>query len=180
MSETPRSRVTSLSELPQEIMPARDLWPQIEAQLGTAASAPRGHRPWQFTRGWAALGGLAAALAVGILIGRGLLPTRGEAPGVATPAPPSAANFITDPRYVSVHRELMRTLDQRLATLPPATRTKVLASLDTIHKSMQDIQAALGRDPGNALLQELLVNTYQDEMRVLTDVQDATPASGET
>ena len=38
---------------------------------------------------------------------------------------------------------------------------------------MTDIQAALGRDPGNALLQELLVNTYQDEMRVLTTVHEA-------
>ena len=181
MSEMPRSKITSLSELPREIAPARDLWPQIEAQLGSAAGVSRGRRPGQSTRAWAALGGLAAALAVGIWIGHGLLPLRIGGTEVATPgATTGAANFITDPRYVSVHRELMRTLDQRLTTLPPATRAKVLASLDTIHKSMQDIQAALGRDPGNALLQELLVNTYQDEMRVLTDVQDATPASGET
>jgi len=179
MSDTSRPKITSLSELPREFAPARDLWPQIEAQLGTAASAARAPRPWQAGRTWGALGGLAAALAVGIWIGRGLLPVRIDSPRIAHPGL-NATNFITDPRYVSVHRELMRTLDQRLATLPPVTRTKVLASLDTIHKSMQDIQAALGRDPGNALLQELLVNTYQDEMRVLTDVQDAAPASGET
>jgi len=35
------------------------------------------------------------------------------------------------------------------------------------------MENALGKDPGNALLQELLVNTYQDEMRVLTDVHYA-------
>jgi hypothetical protein len=38
---------------------------------------------------------------------------------------------------------------------------------------MQDLEAALGKDPSNALLQELLVNTYQDEMRVLTTVHEA-------
>ena len=38
---------------------------------------------------------------------------------------------------------------------------------------MKAIQDALGQEPGNALLQELLVNTYQDEMRVLTAVHEA-------
>ena len=38
---------------------------------------------------------------------------------------------------------------------------------------MQDLEAALGKDPTNALLQELLLNTYQDEMRVLTTVHEA-------
>jgi hypothetical protein len=179
MNEVPPVKITSLSDLPREIAPARDLWPHIEAQLD--APSRRLPRAWASGRVWPALGGLAAALAVGIWIGHGLLPLRtlGTAPAVRG-SPTLAADFVTDPRYVRVHRELMRTLDQRLATLSPATRAKVIASLDTIHGSMQDIQAALGRDPGNALLQELLVNTYQDEMRVLTDVEDATPASGET
>jgi hypothetical protein len=57
--------------------------------------------------------------------------------------------------------------------LPPESRAKVVDSLATIHKSMQDLEAALGKDPTNALLQELLLNTYQDEMRVLTTVHDA-------
>src|SRR5581483_7615759 len=143
----------------------------------SAATGAMRTRPlWRSSRAWAALGGIAAALAVGLWGGHGLLPVRSGTPLPST----TAASFVTDPRYVSVHRELMRTLDQRLATLPPATRAKVLASLETIHQSMRDIQSALGRDPGNALLQELLVNTYQDEMNVLTDVQDAVPASGET
>ena len=43
---------------------------------------------------------------------------------------------------------------------------------------LTDLQSALGKDPGNALLQELLVNTYQDEMRVLTDVQASDPGRG--
>ena len=75
---------------------------------------------------------------------------------------------------------MVRALEAQLKTLPPETQTKVAASLVTIRKSMNDIEAALGRDPGNALLQELLVNTYQDEMRVLTAVHDASDSGQET
>ena len=60
-----------------------------------------------------------------------------------------------------------------MAALPPATRVKVTASLATIEKAKEDLEHALGRDPSNTLLQELLINTYQDEMRVLTDVREA-------
>jgi hypothetical protein len=68
---------------------------------------------------------------------------------------------------------LLGSLQAQLAKLPPASRAKVMASLETIWHAKQDLEQALGKDPGNALLEELLVNTYQDEMRVLTDVHEA-------
>ena len=67
----------------------------------------------------------------------------------------------------------MKSLEAQLASLPPESRDKVMASLRTIQDSIHDLEAALGKDPTNALLQELLVNTYQDEMRVLTAVHEA-------
>jgi hypothetical protein len=95
--------------------------------------------------------------------------------GDALPGRPGAldAMYESDPRYRRERAALMRSLQSQLAALPPATRTKVMASLATIERAKQDLEQALGRDPGNALLQELLVNTYQDEMRVLTDVREA-------
>jgi hypothetical protein len=45
---------------------------------------------------------------------------------------------------------------------------------------MQQIQQALGREPGSALLQELLIDTYQDEMQVLSTVQETSGGGGET
>ena len=71
---------------------------------------------------------------------------------------------------------MIGALEAQLNTLPLETQQKVATSLKTIRSSMKDIQAALGRDPANALLQELLVNTYQDEMRVLTAVHEASDA----
>jgi hypothetical protein len=53
-----------------------------------------------------------------------------------------------------------------------------LSSLQAINDSKRDLERELGKDPSNALLQELLVNTYQDEMRVLTAVHEA-GSSGE-
>src|SRR5262249_37304026 len=98
-------------------------------------------------------------------------------PGV-TPQPNNAAAFVqaaylADPKFREQRAALAKSLEARLASLPPDSRAKVISSLATIHKSMQDLEAALGKDPTNALLQELLLNTYQDEMRVMTTVHEA-------
>jgi hypothetical protein len=78
-----------------------------------------------------------------------------------------------DPRYTRDRAELVKGLEAQLARLPPESRTKVVASLKAINDSKQQLEKELGKDPSNALLQELLVNTYQDEMRVLTTVHEA-------
>ena len=69
--------------------------------------------------------------------------------------------------------ELIVEVQDRLQAMPEAERAKVAASLNTLKRSIQEIEAALGRDPANALLQELLVSSCQEEMRALTAVRDA-------
>ena len=86
------------------------------------------------------------------------------------------AAYVSDPKFRSQREALAKSLEARLAALPPDSRAKVISSLATLHKSMRDLEAALGKDPTNALLQELLLNTYQDEMRVLTTVNEASEA----
>ena len=177
----PRTKVSSLCELPQAIEPPRDLWPQIAARLeprGKAApfAAPRRTAPLR----WLAAAAMVASVAVGVWIGRDLLPGRPSATQIADTGPSSLpgaetvqAAYVTDPRYQRQRQALLQSLQAQLATMSPETRTKVMASLATIEKAKQDLEQALGKDPGNALLQELLVNTYQDEMRVLTQVHEA-------
>ena len=133
---------------------------------------------------WLAAAAVVASVAVGVWIGRSLLPA--ARPGVQSPgsarasfaAAPTALDvaYVSDPRYQRDRAALMKSLQTRLAALPPAARAKVMASLAAIQRAKQDLQSALGKDPGNALLQELLVNTYQDEMRVLTDIHAASDA----
>jgi hypothetical protein len=185
-------KIKSLQDLPQDIAPARDLWPQIAAQIspsghpaqlaGTTPATPAGARMARLR--WLAAAAALACLAVGMWIDRSLLPVRTTnergalSVGTATPGAPASLDvaYVSDPRYQRQRAALLQSLQAQLSALPPVTRTKVLASLATIDKAKQDLQDALGKDPGNALLQELLVNTYQDEMRVLTDVHSASHA----
>ena len=198
-------KVTTLRDLPQAIEPGRDLWPAIEARIQgvqAAASAASGVKVIPPQRSgarlrWLALAAMLASVAVGVWIGRSLLPgavqpgpaqvAQGQPPAAgqaASGTPPTAsgipgaptaldASYVNDPRYERQRAALLRSLQQQLATMPPETRAKVTASLATIEKAKEDLEQALGKDPGNALLQELLINTYQDEMRVLTDVHEA-------
>lgn len=196
MNEPTPSKVRRLSELPRDIAPPTDGWHALEARLSQPnAGASQGGESKPMRR-WrpqiirvAALAAVLAAVAVGISVDRLILSpghssssevaaTHGGGRGTEGAGIPVA--YVTDPRYVHEREALLRSLNARLAKLPPASRAKVLQSLATIHQSMQQIQQALGREPGNALLQELLIDTYQDEMRVLSTVQEASTGAGET
>ena len=83
------------------------------------------------------------------------------------------AAFQRDADYRKQRDALMSDVQKRLAAMPVADRDKVSASLATLRRSITEIEAALGRDPANALLQELLVSSCQEEMRALTAVREA-------
>lgn len=199
----PNSKITRLDDLPRDIPPPHDGWPALEAMLresGAPESDARAEerRPGESSRTesvrrWhprtmhiAALAAVLAAVAVGISIDRWILSPVSPSPQVASVRGNSGVEgatpvtYVTDPRYLRERAALLRSLNARLAKLPPPTRQKVLASLATIEQSMHEIQQALGRDPGNALLQELLIDTYQNEMQLLSTVQDTSSGSGET
>jgi hypothetical protein len=184
-------KVTSLRDLPEAVQPPRDLWAGIEAQINAERQPAK---PAQSTatrrlaqRRLLAVAAMIGTLAVGVWIGRSIMPGVGptqpplavDKPNTAQPSATSnvaalvQAAYLSDPKFRETRDALVKSLAARLATLPPESRAKVVDSLATIHKSMQDLEAALGKDPTNALLQELLLNTYQDEMRVLTTVHEA-------
>jgi len=178
--------ITSLRELPRDIPPGRDLWPAIQARLAEESRGPTaattGLRNRQVRMRFLAAAAMVATLAVGIWIGRSAFPVVGtpaRAPLTASTANPTnepgavQAAYMMDGRYLRDRAALVKSLEDQLQRLPPQSRAKVMTSLATIQQSKQDLEAALGRDPSNALLQELLLNTYQDEMRVLTAVHEA-------
>lgn len=171
-------RVKKISELARDIPPARDLWPGIAAAIeadklvSIAPAAPRRPR-------WMPAAGMAAAVAlvaVGVLIGRSFSPE--SAVPLAEVRPAGGAEMIPaalrrDAEYRKQRDELLVEVQSRLEQMPAAERDKVAASLATLRRSIAEIEAALGRDPANALLQELLVSTSQEEMRALTAVRDS-------
>jgi hypothetical protein len=194
MNRPPSSKIGRVSELPREISPPHDGWPSLEARLremqseegaGQRSGGGAARRWRQQLTGIAALAAVLAAVVVGVSIDRWILsPIRPAsqvaAPGIGPAGGGMTVAYVTDPRYLHEREALLRSLNARLAKLPPPTRQKVLQSLATIHQSMQQIQQALGKEPGNALLQELLIDTYQNEMQVLSTVQAASGGTGET
>lgn len=170
-------RVNRIDELAQSLPPARDLWPAIAAAIEADRAAATVDSALRRTR-WLPAVGMAAAVAlvtIGIFIGRGLSPRPETVAG--TPATQGSAEMmpaaLRDANYRKQREVLLVEVEARLAAMPAADREKVAASLRTLKRSISDIEAALGRDPANALLQELLVNSCQEEMRALTAVRDS-------
>ena len=171
-------RVNRIDELAQSLPPPRDLWPAIAAAIeadravSPVENAPRRSR-------WLPAYGMAAAVALvtlGVFLGRVFAPvtqvTVAQTPGSSASADLMPA-ALRDANYRKQRDQLLVEVQNQLKTMPAAEREKVAASLATLRRSIGEIEAALGRDPANALLQELLVNSCQEEMRALTAVRDS-------
>jgi len=162
--------------LPGEIPPRRDLWSDIEARLRTHEPAVSAGAGWR----WFAL---AAAASVIMAVAALTVLHIDRQPTLPAPAPvavstdfpaPFGPAYSLGPQYQVARAGLAQDLNSRLAALPPETRASVLRNLEAIRAAVAEINAALADDPGNVLLQQLLLTTYQEELAVLADVQDAT------
>jgi hypothetical protein len=74
------------------------------------------------------------------------------------------------PEYERARAALAIDLAERLHRLPPMARVKVERNLDEIQRAVAEINAALELSPDDPLLQELLMDTYQDELKLLAHV----------
>ena len=175
--ERPDQRLdAALALLPRELPPVRDLWPDIESRL-----EPRGRRgAWA----WQAAAAI-ALVAVSSLITANLV-RRADRPVARASAPDPQAqvtkaafgpSYSLNAEYDNARRQLATDLERRLAVLPPSARQKLEANLAEMHRAAAEINAALARQPGDPLLEELLLNTYQDELGVLASVNQLTGTS---
>lgn len=165
----------SLQRLPRVVEPERDLWAGIHSQI-TATASPAVVAPQRrgVSMGWTIAASL-ASLAVGIFVTRGLqrehAPVQQATNLPATVLPATAQYSFVPASTDAVRLKLRESCAAQLANLPPATRAKVEKNLLLIKQAVSDIQSALAKDPGNALLQDLLVSTYQNELDTLANVQ---------
>ena len=67
--------------------------------------------------------------------------------------------------------------DERLESLSPEARAEVIANMETIRKAIDDINRALSEEPDNVLLQELLIDTYRDELSIMMQVDEIMSAA---
>lgn len=171
-------RLTRIDELKRDIPPARDLWPAIAAAIEADKAKEAAPVETRRRAAWWPAVGLAASVAlvaIGVLIGRGLPPPVAPPVVVNTPAdnPTVIPAALRDAEYKKQRGQLLVEVQAKLQGMPQAERDKVAASLRTLQSSIADIEKALGRDPANALLQELFVSSCQEEMRALTAVRDS-------
>jgi hypothetical protein len=172
--------VNRFDELARDVPPARDLWPGIAAAIAedarsVAMVSATGPAPGAWRRPAYATAAAVGLVAIGVFLGMQfgspsvVMPVAGTQGGHEEVIPAS----LRDAAYRKQRSELLAQVQVRLNAMPEAERAKVKGSLDTLQRSISEIEAALGRDPANALLQELLVSSCQEEMRVLTTVRDS-------
>jgi len=164
--------------LPAGIAPGRDLWPGIEKAIEETTAAPTRGMP-----GWNRI--FAQAAAVVLLVGgssgitwlamnEGAQPLEAEQGEQQLAFQPVAGSFGSQyhlgPEFVDARNSLATRLDDELERLPPETRQEVQSNLDAIRGAIREINLALADEPDNALLQELLLNAYRDELTLMRRV----------
>ncbi len=175
----------ALRRLPQSVAPSRDLWAGIEQGISAETSRPVSNGHAGAVR-WAIAASI-IGLAVGALLTLSMQRTQPPPsaqnppqaqPSAITPPPAASAGYDFVPASTDAVRQKLRAdVARQLANLPPATRDKVEKDLLLIKNAVADIQSALAKDPGSALLQDLLVTTYQNELDTLANVQALTSSA---
>jgi len=177
-----------LGKLPLEVAPGRDLWPDIAARIEEraqpgASTTRRAAGLWQAAAAVVLVAG--SSLLTASLLDRSVLMQQSAVPAVpakaiaasdaavAMPAAFGPAGQL-DPEYVAARRQLTQVLDQRIAALPTSARAKLEFNLGEMRRAADEINAALAEQPGDPLLEELLLKTYQDELAMLSNISQLT------
>ena len=183
-----------LGKLPLEVAPGRDLWPDIAARIEEraqpgASTTRRAAGLWQAAAAVVLVAG--SSLLTASLLDRSVLMQQSAVPAVpanadaasdaavAMPAAFGPAGQL-DPEYVAARRQLTQVLDQRIAALPNSARAKLEFNLGEMRRAADEINAALAEQPGDPLLEELLLKTYQDELAVLSNISQLTNSLANT
>lgn len=167
MSDTDRNDelIAKAGRLETRIGPERDLWPGIAESI----TRPKRSRFMPM---------LAQAAAVVLLVGASSVLTYLAMDGDEDPymviapeltmAPVSfAQRDALGPSYQQARIDMAAQLESELEKLDSDTRNKVEKNLAMIRKSINEINAALIDEPNNILLQEFLLDAYQDELRLM-------------
>ncbi|HSG59268.1 MAG TPA: hypothetical protein VLA06_07045 [Woeseiaceae bacterium] len=160
--------VAAAGRLPEEISPERDLWPGIAETIDRPQRAR-----------WTPMFAQAAAvvLLVGASSGLTYLAMQDDPAPAAIVAPdllfePASysAGYALGPEYLEARSEMSARLDEELARLSPEARDDVEKNLAVIRSAIAEINTALDDEPTNRLLQQLLLNAYQDEFALMRQV----------
>ncbi len=156
------------SALSTEISPERDLWPGI----AEAIAQPKRSR-WMPVFAQAA----AVVLLIGASSGVTYFAVKDQQQiievvpqGLVFEQASFGGRYTLGVEYQEARGDLAARLDVELARLSPEAREEVELNLSMIRGAIAQINAALTDEPDNALLQELLVKTYREELALMQRV----------
>ncbi|NIA27466.1 MAG: hypothetical protein GWP02_05365 [Desulfobulbaceae bacterium] len=160
--------IAAASRLSTDISPEQDLWPGI----GESIAQPR-------RRGWMPMFAQAAVVVLLIGASSGLTyfvtksqqqPVHEIAPELLFERASFGGRYTLGLDYQDAHSDLAAQLEDELLRLSPEARADVEKNLAIIRSAIGDINAALEGEPESALLQELLLNTYREELSLMQRV----------
>ena len=160
--------IARANKLSTGISPDRDLWPGIEK----AINKPQRMR-------WTPR--FAQAAAVVLLVGASsmltYLATKDQVQvvevvpaGLVFEQASFGGRYALGVGYQEAHRDLQAQLDTELERLSPTARGEVEDNLAMIRGAIGQINKAPADEPDNPLLQELLVQTYREELAMMQRV----------
>lgn len=155
-------------QLSTDIAPQRDLWPGIAEAIAQPARSR-----------WMPM--LAQAATVVLLIGASSSLTYVAMKDRQQPVDIVPTNLVFEQasfgsryalglEYQEAHGDLAAQLDQELERLSPEVRRDVQENLSMIRDAIAQINRALEEEPDNALLQDLLLQTYHEELALMQRV----------
>jgi hypothetical protein len=157
----------AVEELPRELRPERDLWPEIAGRLArgerpTEASAPAAGSWWRLA---AAVLVMAGGLAAAVALGPGARPAGLAVAGPGEqPAPRlAAAELRQRDGVLQAHDDLMAAAARRRAGLDAAGVAALTTGLADLERAAAEIEAALAANPGNRRLRLALAAAYRRE-----------------
>jgi hypothetical protein len=184
----------ALASLPKEVPPARDLWPAIAAAIhGPSAVVDATRMPRTPVRLWLQVAAgflliVASSVTTYFVMHRSMqrdaLQAQQEIARRLLEAPPMPAMPVSfagaetlGADYLQTRAALNTEFQKRLADLPPAARTRLQSDLADLRRAATDIAATLATHPSDPLLQELLLSTYQNELALMSSVNQMTAAT---
>lgn len=163
----------AVAEVPREIRPGRDLWPDIEARIDAEDRRLVAPRSWWQSPIVSAASLVVAASALTFALTRpGVIAEPGSTAGLQA----TTASML-DPGFLANRKRLENSLEGRLSELSPEMQGLVRQNLASIRGSLNEINMALAEDPDNADLQDLLLSTYEQELQVMTEITKMPEAS---
>lgn len=177
----------ALASLPEDVVPERDLWPRIRAEIEKTpivAPARRVQDNW-FRLAAAVLLVLATSFVTYYVTRQSMQQPMAQTAPEALPTPqvisqPAGFSFGHEQLgagYVNARADLNKRFQERIASLPAADRAKVERNLADLRRAADEISATLAKNPSDPLLQDLLMSTYQSELQLLANVSEL-PTAG--